>query len=286
MQVEELLERENLRYKSAGKDVLVHCLNPEHADSSPSMRIDRLTGMFNCFSCSYSGNIFTHYKESVDTLGIRVIQLKKKIAEVLSDDMVLPLGCEPFNRSHRGISGETYKEFGAFIHDNYDGRIVFPIYDITGRLLAVLGRYAFSDATPKYLFDPPHVVLPLYPARPEVEKDAIVIVEGIFDVLNLWDKGLKNVICTFGKSMGETRKKEKKEIVLQKFLPLKIQGIKKVYILYDKGAESSEEKLANLLSPLFITEALKYPLFTEEKDAGNMNQEEVDALKEYINEKY
>ena len=34
-----------------GKDYVVSCLNPEHDDKNPSMRIDQITGIFNCFSC-------------------------------------------------------------------------------------------------------------------------------------------------------------------------------------------------------------------------------------------
>jgi DNA primase len=282
--VEDLLHREHIYFKSAGKDVLVHCLNPEHDDSKPSMRIDRINGMFNCFSCGHHGNLFTTYNESVDLLGIKVINLKKKIAETLNGGFLLPLGCEPFNRAHRGISIETYNFFGAFIHDNYDGRIVFPIYDITGKLIGVMGRYAFSDAQPKYMADPHGVDLPLYPPTPVIYRDSIIVVEGIFDMLNLWDKGLNNVVCAFGKSMGETKKHARRAKNLQKFLPLKIQGVKKVYVLFDKGAETASSKLADMLSDLFITESIEYPLFNDFLDPGNLNQDQVNELKEYIYE--
>jgi len=285
MKVEDLLTREKLRYKSAGKDVLIKCLNPEHQDTHPSMRIDKITGMFNCFSCGFKGNLFTHFNESVDTVGIKVLQLKEKISGILNNEMLLPRGKEPFIRKHRGISGKTYEYFEAFSHDDYDGRIVFPIRDITGRLLAVLGRYAFSEASPKYLFDPPQVELSIFPARPEMYKETVIVVEGIFDVLNLWDKGIKNVVCTFGKNMGETKNKLKRAKNINKFLPLKIQGAKKLYILYDEGAQTSEDKMVKLLEGLFIVEAVKYPAFTKDKDAGNLNQEEVNALKEYIYDK-
>jgi DNA primase len=284
MNVEELLHRENIRTRSAGKDILVRCLNPEHDDRNPSMRVDKITGAFNCFSCGFHGNIFSHFNESIDTTGIKVIQLKEKISGLLKNEILFPLGKEPFKRKHRGISAETYEFFEAFTHDNYDGRIVFPIRDITGRILGFLGRYAFSDATPKYFWDPPLKETPIFPPKPDIYKDSIIVVEGLFDLLNLWDKGLTNVVCTFGKSMGETRNRNKRVKILNRFIPLKIQGVKKVYILYDTGAESASNKLANLLSELFIAESIEYPGFSKEKDAGNLNKEEVDNLKEYIYE--
>ena len=284
MNVEELLNDKGVRFKSAGKDVLVKCLSPEHTDRNPSMRIDRITGVFNCFSCGFKGNIFEYYNEYVDTLSIKILQLKKKISDIMKNDMLLPLGKEPFKRDHRGISSKTYEHFNAFVHDNYDGRIVFPIHDITGKLIALIGRYAFSDASPKYLLDPPSVKVPVFPPDPEIYKGSVILVEGIFDVLNLYDKGLKNVVCAFGKSLGDTRNKRKRAENLNKFIPLKIQGVKKIYVLYDKGAESSEEKTAKFLSELFISEPVKYPLFTDEKDAGNMTYEEVQDLKEDLYE--
>ena len=129
---------------------------------------------------------------------------------------------------------------------------------------------------------PPGVQLPLYPPKPDTYKDTVILVEGLFDVLNLYDKGLTNVICGFGKSLGESKKKDKKEQNLIKFLPLKIQGVKKIYILYDTGALSSANKLARLLEGLFIVEVIDYPAFSAEKDAGNLTRNEVDQLKEYI----
>jgi len=285
MNVVELLEKEGIRYTSAGKDVLIHCLNPNHEDNNPSMRIDRITGMMGCFSCGFGGNLFTHFNKSVDTTSIKVIQLKKKIRDITKNELLLPPGKSDFKQNYRGISKDTYKQFEAFTHDNYEGRIVFPISNITGKLIAVIGRYAFSEATPKYLIDPSHVKLPIYPPKPDIYKDSIILVEGIFDVLNLYDKGLTNVVCGFGKSMGETKKRDKRVEVLNKFIPLKIQGVKKIFILYDTGADSSAKKLAFLLSELFITEVvLDFPLFSKNKDAGDLNKEEVQQLKEYIYE--
>ncbi len=282
MEVETLLSKNDVYYKSAGKDVLVKCLNPEHNDSNPSMRIDRITGLFNCFSCGFSGNIFTYYNEAINLLTIKAMQVKTKISNILKNDVLIPLGIEPFKREHRGISADTYETFGAFLHDNFEGRIVFPIRDITGKLVALMGRYAFSDASPKYFLEPSGADLPIYPARVEPYKDTVILVEGIFDVLNLHDKGLTNVICGFGKSLGESKKRAKRAHNINKFIPLKIQGIKKIFILYDDGAISSANKLARLLEELFIVEVVEYTPFSGEKDAGNLTLEEVDQLKNYI----
>ena len=60
MTVEELLIEEKIPFKMSPADFIVSCLNPEHDDSNPSMRIDKITGVYNCFSCGYKGNIFKY----------------------------------------------------------------------------------------------------------------------------------------------------------------------------------------------------------------------------------
>ena len=58
MTVEELLVEEKIQFKVSPADFVVKCLNPEHDDTNPSMRIDKITGVYNCFSCGFKGNIF------------------------------------------------------------------------------------------------------------------------------------------------------------------------------------------------------------------------------------
>ena len=43
MNVEDLLRQKNIEYIPKGKDYVVRCLNPDHADRNPSMRIDQVT---------------------------------------------------------------------------------------------------------------------------------------------------------------------------------------------------------------------------------------------------
>ena len=50
MTVEELLQERKIEYKLSPADAIVRCLSPDHDDNNPSMRIDRITGVFNCYS--------------------------------------------------------------------------------------------------------------------------------------------------------------------------------------------------------------------------------------------
>ena len=92
--------------------------------------------------------------------------------------------------------------FEAFISPvaPFTGRIVFPIRDITGKIVAFNGRILGKNITnqPKYIFHPPRVKLPMFPTNVKPIKGRVILVEGIYDVINLHDKGLTNVCCCFG----------------------------------------------------------------------------------------
>ena len=103
------------------------------------------------------------------------------------------------------------------------------------------------------------------------------IVEGIFDFLNLYDKGLHNVACTFGTGglLNNTA---------EKLLPYKVRGIEKIFILYD--GDEAGRVAAIKIKPLieecdFEVEIVK---LEEGSDPGDMSQEDVDSLIEYCNE--
>ena len=236
MTVEELLVSRQVYFVPKGADAIVTCLNPEHADSSPSMRIDKITGIFNCFSCGYKGNIFTHFGEKANQLQLRRELIKKRIREKRSESVGLsfPKGSIPYVGNWRDIKPETYKRFEAFQHHDTDhiGRVVFPVRDISGRIVSFNGRHT-TGGTPKYMISPAGAKLPLYPIVEPIQ-GSIILVEGIYDMVNLHDKGLTNAVCTFGT----------KNINEDKLRMLSIQGVEEVIIFFDgdtAGQDAAKE---------------------------------------------
>ena len=71
MNVDEVLHKHKIVFRNQGADYVVACLNPEHDDSNPSMRIDKITGIFHCFSCGFKGNIFKYYDTPVSHLEVK-----------------------------------------------------------------------------------------------------------------------------------------------------------------------------------------------------------------------
>jgi DNA primase len=223
--VEELLTSRNVYFIPKGADCLVTCLNPEHPDRNPSMRIDRITGIFGCFTCGYKGNIFTHFGEKANHLQVRRELFKKTIREKRSESIGLsfPRNLMPYAGNWRSIKPETYKRFEAFQHHDpdYIGRVVFPVRDISGRIVAFNGRHT-TGGTPKYMISPAGAKMPLFPIVEPIQ-GSVILVEGIFDMVNLHDKGLTNAVCCFGT----------KNINEDKLRMLSIQGVESVDIFFD-----------------------------------------------------
>lgn len=92
--------------------------------------------------------------------------------------------------------------------DKFRERIMFPICDSTGKVIAFAGR-AMGDAQPKYLNSPESVLFNksrtlynLHLARPNMRKmQQAVIFEGYVDLIKAWEAGITNGIATMGTAL-------------------------------------------------------------------------------------
>lgn len=275
MVVEEVLRSRGIDFRPSGKDYVIRCLNPEHEDRNPSLRIDRTTGIFNCLSCGYSGNLFNHYGEKPNGLQMRRDRLTSLISAkiVETSGLEIPSNAVPFEQDWRGISAETYKKFEAFQHNNpeFIGRVVFPVRNITGKISAFCGRHQ-GQVDPKYLFHPAGAQLPLFPYTVKPIQGRVILVEGIMDMLNLHDKGLTNAICAFGVN----------KVSVDKLNILKIRGVYGIDIFFDNddAGQNGATKLKELLER---EEFASYNIsLTNIKDPGEMTALQVIKLKEKL----
>ena len=287
MVVKEILEKRNIEFKSRGRDYQVRCLSPKHDDHNPSMNIDKITGLFNCLSCGFAGDIYKYFKINKEKyIDEKAEQVAKKIKALLnSRELNLPLDAIHFRDSYRGISPETFRKFGAFTTETQelgmDGRLVFPIYDINGRIVVFQGRYMYSELDPKYKNYPRETTLPLYPQVVNMIDNSIILVEGFYDMLNLHDKGLTNAVCTFGTMFGHVKKTNKQKANIEKLLLYKYQGADKIYIMYDADGPgvAAAENLQKYLSSTFTTEIIQ---LDDDRDPGSLKDYEVFKLRETL----
>ncbi len=102
------------------------------------------------------------------------------------------------------VAGSRPGEF----RDRFRGRVIFPIFSLTGRVVAFGGRTIF-DAEPKYLNSPE---TPLYSkgkllyglnfTKDAVRKEgAAILVEGYTDFSSLYQAGITNVVASLGTAL-------------------------------------------------------------------------------------
>lgn len=277
MIAEQLLQEKNIEYRLSGKDAVISCLNPEHDDTNPSMRVDKVTGIFHCFSCGYKGNLFTYYGAPSSPLEVRMHRIKEKINKVKSETVGIQL---PKDRlkwkggGFRNISEETLDIWDAFTWNvpKFEGRIIFPIRDITGKTVALIGRSIDNIGPNKYYIYPQGAEMPLCPAKVKPIQNRVILVEGIFDALNLWDKGLKNTVCTFGTQ----------QVNWVKLSLLKLQGVQGLDIMFDgdEAGRQAAEQVKTLAEKLELS--ARVVKLRENIDPGNLTRSEVDRLKEKL----
>lgn len=270
MNVEELLTSKDIKFTPKGADFLVRCLNPEHEDRNPSMRIDKVTGIFQCWSCGFKGNVLHLYGEKLNKLQMRRELLKKHIQQKRAENigLRLPKNSVPYLGDWRNIRPETYKKFEAFQDHSpeYLGRIMFPVRNLAGRIVAFNGRHT-TDGIPKYLISPAGAKLPLFPQVKPIQ-GSVILVEGLFDMLNLHDKGLPNAICCFGlNNVNEDR-----------LAVLRMQGVTNIDILYDPddAGQRGAEKLQTMCDHISMAHR---NIRLKDSDPGALMPQQVEKLR-------
>jgi DNA primase len=106
-------------------------------------------------------------------------------------------------------TGLTVKnERGSF--DRFKGRVMFPVHNLAGRVIAFGGRILKKDEkTAKYLNSPESEVYHkskvlygiFFAKKPMVEKDNCFLVEGYTDVISMHQAGIENVVASSGTSL-------------------------------------------------------------------------------------
>jgi DNA primase len=124
------------------------------------------------------------------------------------------------------VSASTLQEFKAFksLSADFKERVVFPIIDLKDRISCFVGRAEDPFDKVKYRIIPANSKLPLFPMnKVKPLNGKVMLVEGLFDMLNLYDNGYRNVLCAFGTRM----------VTKQKLQLLTILGITGIDICFD-----------------------------------------------------
>ena len=100
---------------------------------------------------------------------------------------------------------------GGREYDRFRGRIMFPVRDGRGRIIAFGGRLLGDGQGPKYLNSPETPIFHksrelygLFEARKSSRRlESLIVVEGYLDVIALAQAGIRNTVATLGTATGE-----------------------------------------------------------------------------------
>lgn len=99
---------------------------------------------------------------------------------------------------------------GADIFDRYTGRVMFPIHNITGKVIGFGGRILTNDKKQaKYInspqtdiYDKSKTLYGLFQAKKTIiQEDICFLVEGYTDVISMHQSGIENVVSSSGTSL-------------------------------------------------------------------------------------
>jgi len=280
-----VLDKHKIPYvhENNSSEIKIKCISGEHEDTNPSMRFNLDKNMFHCFSCGFGGS----YAKLLKTIGetevldldtkqpYKLRKLKSKLYnKFLKEEIKLPKDMLLYTHDFKGINKQVISKFKAFTTQSsgFSDYLCFPIYQF-GKLRFIEGRFKIlniTSNTPKYFRQPSNEKINdiVFPIDNIEDKSHLIIVEGLFDMLNLWQHGYKNAVCIFGtNNFG----KEKLE-VLNNF------GLKKATIFMDNDV--SGNKAAKKISEMLESKDIETVIITppDSRDPGDLNALELKNL--------
>ncbi len=155
----------------------------------------------------------------------------------------------------RGLEKETVEFFGVGYCNKglMKDRIAIPIHNSSGKLVAYSGRWIGDPPdkeTPKYKLPTGFLksleVFNLHMAKDEIGDGSLILVEGLFDCMKVWQAGFKNVVALIGSSLSE----EQEELLVD---TVGLNG--QVYLMFDEdeaGWTCRSDVLERLSKSVFV----------------------------------
>lgn len=248
---------------------------PFHEERTPSFSVSQEKGVYHCFGCGKSGNVFNFimdidnvtFYDAVRTLAERagiqlqfdeteyedrnqielLYEINKRAGKYFYDNLMSHDGIYAKEYlEHRDIKPDTITKFGLgfslrtndalynkFINefkredlissgliilsnlnevrDRFRGRLMFPIFSESGRVIGFGARRLFDDDNleAKYINSPEtkiynksKVLYGLNLAKSRIKETGYaLLVEGYMDLISLYQNGIQNVIASSGTSL-------------------------------------------------------------------------------------
>lgn len=207
MNYEHIEFREALKY--LGERVGIDTGNIHIAKKST--KYDKIYEAYN-FSLKY----FQNNLSSNVGKGAKKYLLDRKIDETLIKEFEIGLSLDNRDDLTKLLSSKDYDlvtlnriGLSSDNHDIYNDRIMFPLYDVSGRVVGFSGRIYKDSGQNKYLntketdiFKKGELLYHYHIAREECRiKKSVIIMEGFMDVIRASSIGIKNTIALMGTAL-------------------------------------------------------------------------------------
>ncbi len=184
-----------------------------------------------------------------------------------------------YKREHLIKSGLSIKGDNK-VYDRFKARVIFPIHNLTGKVIGFGGRILSSEKNKaKYVNSPDSdiynkskVLYGIFYARNAILKnDLCYLVEGYTDVISLHQAGIENVVASSGTSLTTDQVK-----LIKRFTP-------NITILYDGDAAGIKASFRGI--DMILEEGLnvKILLFPEGEDPDSfVRHKSIDEVEKFI----
>lgn len=194
-------------------------LNKKYKEGEKTIK-DYLLELHDETSKYFEENLFDKSEESKEVL--KYLE-KRGIKEETIKEFRIGFAKDDFeglynHLTKRGFKKDVLVKSGLFsskdvgfssLYDKFRARLMFPIFDQMGRVIAFGGRALKPDQNPKYLNSPDtplyskgKVLFGLSHAKKSMkENDKVIVVEGYFDLISLYQAGICNVVASSGTAL-------------------------------------------------------------------------------------
>ncbi len=219
-----IMEHENLTYPEAlkwlAKKYSIEVQEQEESEEEKQLKDERESLMI---VSGFAQKFFTRFlweENEGRTIGLSYFRERSFRDDILKKFEVgfAPDGKTPFTDAaqKQGYKIEFLEKTGLtikrddWVRDRFAGRVMFPIHNLAGRVIAFGGRILKEDKqTAKYLNSPEseiyhksRVLYGIYQAKREITKtDNCYLVEGYTDVLSMHQAGIENVVASSGTAL-------------------------------------------------------------------------------------
>jgi DNA primase len=190
----------------------------------------------------------------------------------------------------KGVSVSDMIETGLLVagddipvpYDRFRDRVIIPIHDQRGRVIAFGGRALRNDVQPKYLNSPEtslfhkgSVVFNFHRAREAAHKvGSVVAVEGYMDAIAIYQAGIKSVVATMGTAFGEEQ--------IATLWRLSSEPV----VCFDSdnaGVNAAFRSIDRILPQLAVGKSFRFVFMSEEKDPDDLIRERgVEAFRDVL----